>query len=111
MKKYIVAYHADKSAMEKMKKSSPEEMKKGMEPWMQWAKKCGPGLVDMGAPLGNAQKVNSEGSSVSQSSIVGYSVLQAESMDDAKEMLKEHPHLGWSAGCEIEVHEALPLPA
>ena len=31
---------------------SPEEMKKGMEPWMAWYKKCGKAIVDQGAPLG-----------------------------------------------------------
>ena len=28
---------------------SPEEMKKGMEPWNVWYKKCGKTIVDMGA--------------------------------------------------------------
>ena len=35
---------------------------------------------------------------------------QAENMEAAKAMLMGHPHLQWAAGCEIEVHEAMPLP-
>ena len=69
MKKYIVLYHASKGAMEKMGAASPEDMKKGMEPWMVWAKRCGSGLVDMGSPLGNAQKVVKNGASSSQSTV------------------------------------------
>lgn len=110
MKKFIVIYRAPMTATEKMAASTPEEMKKGMEPWMEWMKKCGTGLVDMGTPLGNGQKVTKDGVSPSNDTVNGYSVLQAESMDKAVEMLKDHPHLGWVDGCEIEVHESLPLP-
>jgi len=110
MKKFIVIYYASNEAMEKMKDTDPEERKKSMEKWNEWAKKCGDGLVDMGAPLGNVQRVSKSESSESHGNIVGYSVLQAEGMDQAKEMLNEHPHLGWSDGCEIEVHECMPMP-
>ena len=37
MKKFIVIYHAPLSATEQMAQVSPEEMQKGMEPWMVWA--------------------------------------------------------------------------
>jgi hypothetical protein len=110
MKKFIVIYHADASAMKKMQKSSPEEMKKGMEPWMAWAKKCGGGLVDMGSPLSNGLKVGKNTSSQSKRNVVGYSVLQANNMKEASEMLMNHPHLGWADGCEIEVHETMAMP-
>ncbi len=110
MKKFIVIYHASAGAMEKMKDATPEDMKKGMVPWMEWAKKCGSGLVDMGTPLVNSQKVTREGTSPSNKGVVGYSVLQAGSIEKAVEMLKEHPHLEWTDGCEIEVHESMPMP-
>jgi hypothetical protein len=111
MKKFIVIYHASTDAMEQMKESSPEDSKKGMEAWMVWAKKCGSGLVDLGTPLGNGQKVTESGDSPSEKGVVGYSILQASDMDAAKEMLKNHPHLGWNAGCDIEIHEEMPLPS
>ena len=110
MKKFIVTYHASVSAAEQMAQASPEEMQKGMEPWMAWAEKCGDGLVDMGSPLANGQKVTESGSSPSDKNVVGYSILQAESLDAAVAMLKDHPHLGWTEGCEIEVHETMALP-
>ena len=110
MKKYIVIYHAPDSWLKKMQSMSPEDHKKGMEPWMAWAKKCGSGLVDWGAPLGNAQIVNKNGSTPSEGDVVGYSILQAENMKKAVEMLKEHPHLTWAEGCKIEVHESMPAP-
>ncbi len=110
MKKYIVLYHAPVGAMEKMKDVSPEDAKKGMGPWMQWAKKCGAGLVDMGLPLGSSMKVTKGGVATSGTTVVGYSVLQAENMDAAVVMLKDHPHVAWMPSCEVHVHEAMPLP-
>jgi hypothetical protein len=110
MKKFIVLYNAPVSAMEKMKNMSPEDHKKGMEPWMAWVKKCGDGIVDMGTPFGNGQKVTKSENSLSDSDIVGYSILQAESMDEAVEMMQGHPHLELEMGCEIEVFESMPMP-
>jgi hypothetical protein len=110
MKKFIVIYNSPASAMEQMQKASPEDMKKGMEQWMAWAKKCGDGLVDMGTPLSGGQKISKSGSSPSEKNVVGYSILQAENMEGAKALLEGHPHLEWANGCEIEVHESMPLP-
>ena len=106
MKRFIVIYHAPFSAMEQMATASPEDMK----PWMDWAAKCGDGLVDWGTPLGGGQKLSKSGSSSSNKNVIGYSILQAEDMEGAKALLREHPHLDLAARCEIEVHESLPLP-
>lgn len=111
MKKFLVIYYAPVTANEQMAKASPEEMKKGMEPWMAWAKKCGDGLVDMGTPLGNGKRVGKSGAvSDSDKQVTGHSILQAEDMEAAVEMMKGHPHLSWVDGCEIEVYEMMPLP-
>jgi hypothetical protein len=110
LKNFIVIYHATASAIEQMKDSGPEDMQKGMELWMAWANKIGTGLVEMGTPLGGGQKITESGSSPSDRGVVGYSILQAEDMEGAIALLEGHPHLGWAAGCEIEVHESLPMP-
>ena len=91
--------------------ASPEEMKKGMEDWMVWAEKCGDKLVDMGNPLMGGIKLNTDGSSsASEKQVCGYSVVQAENMDEAKLLLTGHPHLNWDAACEIEIHETMQVP-
>lgn len=110
MKKFIVIYHAPKEAAEKMANVTPEEAKKGMEPWLAWAAKVGSGMVDMGTPLGNGMKVTKLGTMPSDKEVVGYTILQAGNMEQAVEMLKGHPHLDWVDGCSIEIHESLPLP-
>jgi len=111
MKKFIVLYHAPAELMKQSENTTPEEQAKGMEGWMQWAKKCGDKLVDLGAPLANGQQINPDGKSKnSDKNVVGYSILQADSIEDAKKLLIGHPHLGWDAACSIEVHETMPLP-
>lgn len=110
MKQFVVIYYAPDSAMEKMNNSTPEDMKKGMEEWMKWAEKCGDHLIDFGNPLGNGKEIAPSGTSPSQKGICGYSILQAEDISEAEDLLKEHPHLNWTAGCQIEILEKMPLP-
>jgi hypothetical protein len=31
-------------------------------------------------------------------------------MAAAKKLMKNHPHLGWDGGCDIEIHESVPIP-
>ncbi|MDH4068913.1 MAG: YciI family protein [Ignavibacteria bacterium] len=110
MKKYVVIYHAPRAAMENMP-NDPDKMKEGMAQWMAWAKKCGAGMVDLGTPLGGGTRVAASGTGPSKREVVGYSILQAENLEAAKKMLDGHPHLHMPGGCEIEIHESLPLPA
>lgn len=81
-----------------------------MNLWMAWAGRCGDSLVDMGAPLSGGKKLTKFGSTPSDKEVTGYSILEAENMEAAQALLAGHPHLQWEAGCETEVHEAMPLP-
>ena len=111
MKKFIVIYHAPMDAMKQMANTSKEDQAKGMEAWMSWSQQCGDKLLDMGSPLMNGQELKpGGGSSNSAKGVTGYSILQADSMAEAKKLLQGHPHLGWNAACSIEVHETMPLP-
>jgi hypothetical protein len=110
MTKYIVIYHADAATMAGMQDMSPEQMAEGMKPWMAWAEACGDGLVDMGSPLGGGVNINAGGSSPSGKEVTGYSILEADSMQAAEALMQGHPHLAYGVGCEIEIHEAMPLP-
>ena len=110
MTKFIVLYHMPASTMANMPEMTPEQMQEGMKPWMAWAEKCGPALVDLGTPLSGGLAVTSTGSSASTKDVAGYSILEADSMDAAKALMEGHPHFGYGEGCSIEVHESMPLP-
>lgn len=112
MKKFLVIYHAPNDAMQQMGQASPEDQQKGMEAWMQWAQRTGPKLKDLGAPLMGGQSVGVDGSAkASDKQVSGYSIIEAENMDEAKRMLDSHPHIsGWNKDATIELHEAMPVP-
>lgn len=111
MKKFIVMYHSTNDAMKQMATATPEEQKASMDGWMKWAQKCGDKLVDMGSPLtgGQALRLDRE-SQHSNMGVSGYSILQAENMEEAIALLQGHPHLASNAECSIEVHESMPIP-
>ena len=110
MSKFVVIYHATPDAMEQTMNMSPEDMKKGMDAWFAWAEEAGDALVDFGSPLMGGAKLSPSGSSPSDHGVMGYSILEAEDMEAAQAVLAGHPPLGWAEGCELEVHEAMPMP-
>ena len=110
MRQYIVLYTAPITAAARFAQVTREEAQQGMKLWFDWKEKVGTGLVDMGKQLGNAMKVTKTGIAKSDSNIIGMSILQANSMDEALEMVKGHHHLQWADGCEIVVLEELPIP-
>ena len=112
MKKFLILYNAPVDAMTQAAGASPKQQAKGMEAWMQWAKKAGAHLVEMGSPLTNARQLSSEGKITSvKNQIVGYSILEAENMDGAIALLNGHPHVsGWSVDATIEIEESMALP-
>ncbi|MDH3651541.1 MAG: YciI family protein [Saprospiraceae bacterium] len=110
MKKFLVIYHAPPEAMAKMATATPEEKMAGMKPWMEWKESVGDKLVDFGAPLMPGQRLLPDGTTAqSTKEVTGYSMIQAADIDEAKSLLKNHPHLAWTGGCDIEVHECIPM--
>ena len=101
MKKFLVLYKAPASAMEQMSKASPEQAKAGMDLWMKWKNANDKAIVDLGMPLGNGTDPKSD--------IVGYSILQGDSMKSIQKVLDKHPHLHTKGG-SISVFEFLPMP-
>ena len=112
MSKFIVIYHARAPYMQMMQEmgASQEDMQAEMQAWMEWAGRCGEGLAEMGGPIVGNLKLTNEGSLPADRGVVGYSILEAESMAAAQAMLEGHPHLGLDPSCEIEVHEVMQMP-
>ena len=106
MTKFLVLYLSSTSARDQMASSTPEQMKAGMDLWMQWASKAGDAIVDLGVPL--ASTGIGSGPSVA-GQINGYSIMQAESAEALDAVLDGHPHLTMP-GTSIEVLEMLSMP-
>src|ERR1043166_1797971 len=111
MKKWVVLYHAPAKLLEEMSHASAEDQARGMEAWNQWAHKCGDKLWDMGAPLASGEWMGGgDWKNWKEWQATGYSILQADSLEEAKALLKGHPHLEWDKSCSIELHEAVAMP-
>jgi hypothetical protein len=109
MKKFMALYMAPAEAVAEMMKATPEQMKQGMDAWMAWGDKFKDSIVEMGSPLGKTMKVDTKGMSAMKNDITGYSIVEAESEDDAAEVFEDHPHLSMP-GAHIEVIEFFPMP-
>jgi hypothetical protein len=111
MNKFMVLYMANGAEFEKMMKTStPEQQKKGMEAWMKWMSDHKSSIVEGGAPLGKTKRVDSKGASDAKNDIGGYSIVQAETADDAAKLFgKDHPHLQMP-GAWVEIIEVRHIP-
>ncbi len=110
MKRYVVLYKAPLSVAMRFAQATPEEAQHGMQLWIQWAQKLGPALLDPGKPLGNAVRVTSGATAPIDSRVIGMSLIQADSMAGALDLVRDHHHLHWAEDCEIEVLEEMPIP-
>jgi hypothetical protein len=109
MQKFLVLYKASPAAFDKMKKSTPEQQKAGMDAWMSWSKKSASAIVDMGGPLGKTLRVTADGSSPTTNDLGGYSVMQAESKEALAASMKGHPHF-MTPESWIEIVELMAIP-
>jgi len=109
MKKYLLLYLSPVSAEQQMQTASPEDMQKGMEPWVRWFDAHQQALVEMGTPTGNEMNVTKAGSSRPSTFIGGFSIVQAEDRNAVQAMLSDHPHF-LMEGNSIEVLELMPMP-
>ena len=109
MGKYLVLYNSQMSAAETMATATPKEMQAGMDAWMAWAGKAGDAIVDLGTPLGPSRHLEAGSTADGANPAAGYSLIQADSLDDAAALLEEHPHLH-VPGNTVDVFELLPMP-
>ncbi len=110
MTKFLFVYHAPMTPAEAAP-PTPEQMESVMGEWNAWAARVGDGMVDFGTPLDGGTRVAADGStSPSTREVAGYSIIEAPDMPAALALAKNHPHLQMPGGCEIEVHEAQPVP-
>jgi len=74
-----------------------------MEAWTSWLGGLGGAVVDMGAPFGASAAVNAG----STSGATGYSIVTADSLDDALEKARGCPI--FEAGGDVEVYETASM--
>ncbi len=104
MTRYIITYlGGDQPA-------SPEEGKRHFEKYKAWLSSLGDAAVSPANPLKNTSTVHSDGTVTAESatSMSGYTIIQADSMERALEMAKTCPFL--KIGGSLEVSELIQMP-
>src|SRR5277367_4425775 len=109
MNKYLVLYHSEgalsgMSVSEMIANTPPEQMAAGMALWEAWHKKGGDTIIDLGAPLDKSTTVTRGSSAPIKTSITGYSILEAASIEEAVALMKDHPHFHMP-GSSVEILE------
>lgn len=114
MKNYVAIFLGSAEAIKKwdgMEESTRKQREKeGIAAWHSWGEKNGKWVVEQGSPLGKTMTVNEKGVSAGKNEITAYTVVRAESHEEAAKLFLNHPHFTIFPGDRIEVMEALPVP-
>ena len=102
MAKFVYVYTGGQMA------ATPEEQEKAMQEWGAWFGTLGDSVTDMGNPFGASATVSPNGTTEGgNSGAGGYSIVSADSLDDATAKAKGCPVL--TGGGTVEVYEALAM--
>lgn len=102
MAKYLFLYHGVKMA------TDPKMREKQMADWMKWVGVLGKALVDGGAPVRPEKLVNTGGvADIEANPAIGYSILEADSLDGAIKLAKGCPTL--SGGGQVAIYSVMPM--
>lgn len=114
MARFLGLYIGSVSASEKANYSpTPDEEKMwadGMTQWGEWMERHSSAIVDSGAPLGKTLRASPDGISPHENRNVSYVIVEAESLQAAAELFKDHPHFAVMPGDSVEIMECLPPP-
>jgi len=85
-------------------------MARGMQAWTDWMTKNAGRIVEGGGPLGKTKKVSKTGVADIRNHMAGYVVLEADDIDAAAALFKDHPHFTIFPGDGVEVMPVLAIP-
>jgi YCII-related domain len=108
MSRFMLIYNGKATDPSQM---SPEDAAKVMEGWRTWMGTVGSALVDVGTPFGQGTSVVDDGSRADAIELSGYSIVEADSLGEARTLAASHPFLSEGKGkYAVEVYEMLPVP-
>jgi hypothetical protein len=110
MPKFLVLYYSKVTAQERMDEAGMEKMQKSMQEWIDWKNRHGDALVDFGSPLKPVKQLADGKVEDAKSWTTGFSIVQADSVDAAVELLKDHPNFKADDGPGMQLLEFLPMP-
>ena len=114
MKNFLAIYLSTPAAISDWN-TLPEAVKSersaaGIKAWHAWVDRHKGQIVQMGSPLGKTKRVSKTGVQDVTNEMTAYTVVSAESHDDAAGLFADHPHFTIFPGESIDVMECLPIP-
>lgn len=108
MANYILIYNGAASDLSEM---TPEEGAQVLAKWQTWMGKVGSALVDIGSPFGPSTSLVDDGRTGSATALSGYSIVEADDLDTARQLAEGHPFLSEGQGnYAIDIFELMPVP-
>lgn len=108
MPQFMLIYKGEATDMSEMTEAEANAV---MAKWGEWMQKVGPALSDIGTPFGPGASMVDDGATGVASSLTGYSIVDAGSIEDAKALADGHPYLSEGKGdYAIDIYELLPVP-
>jgi hypothetical protein len=102
MANYLLAYTGGSMA------ETEAEREAAMAAWGQWFGELGPAVVEPGNPVGASTSVSASGSNgAAGSGLTGYSVIAADSLEAAADLVKNCPIL--AGGGKVDVYETIQV--
>ncbi len=106
----MAVYLASREEIDKFMAMPEDERNKAgeadMEKWNAWNAEHKDFLVDEGTMFGKTKHITKAGASDSKNEMTGYSIVQAESYDDAVKTFEGHPYFDFP-GSSIDLMECL----
>ena len=114
MKKFLAIYLGSQASMDKWASLSEaakqDRQKEGIKTWSNWAEGRSKLIKDIGSPLGKTKRVGPNGISDVRNEMTAYTIVEAETHEEAAKLFLKHPHFEIFPGDSIEIMECLPLP-
>lgn len=94
MNKYLILFYPLKEAMVSMGTATAEEKEAGIKMQMSLKDKSGDSLLDFSNPFMPGFMCDKADNFTSdENDIIGYSLMQSNSLEELQELVKVHPHL------------------
>ena len=110
MKKFIGIYFATPEKLTSWAEVPPEDQNKSMEEWNIWMENHKSDITDIGNPLGKNMRVEKGSVAEVKNGICGYSVVHADSHENAAKVFVDCPHTK-EEGAWIDVLEMVTMPS
>ena len=111
MAKFIIMYMTTSEAKQAMMSITKEEQEATMVTWNAWKDALGDHILEFGSMFMMGKKmITKDAQEDPSSTVMGYTFIQADDLQEALELTSKHPFLDYHQGCHIEVQQCMTMP-